>query len=123
MKRTKEFVSEEEYEFGVLCSGRRYKRRKTRVEKGESCSEPEWRGPCATIQILEIPHIKGEEDEFQFSPMIKYPSSPTQTRSCVESMNPCVSPQLEIIVKYLSKVAIVIKGRKSSNNQSSGSSA
>jgi hypothetical protein len=33
MQRTKEVISEEEDDFGVLRSGRRYKRKKTGVEK------------------------------------------------------------------------------------------
>ena len=61
MQRTEEVVSEEEDEFGVLRSGRKYKRRKTGVEKGEPRSELEGRVPCATIQIVEIPYIEGEE--------------------------------------------------------------
>jgi hypothetical protein len=35
MQRNEEGISEEEDEFGVLCSGRRYKRLKTGAEKGE----------------------------------------------------------------------------------------
>jgi hypothetical protein len=101
MQRTKEVVSKEEDEFGVLCSGRRYKRQNTRDEKGESCIDLEWRGPCAIVQIVEIAHIKGEEEEFQSSPIIEESLSPTQTRSEVESMTPCVSPQSEIIVEDL----------------------
>jgi hypothetical protein len=58
MQRTKEGISEEEDELGVLCIGRRYKRRNTRAEKRESYSEPEGRGPCAIIQIVEIPAHK-----------------------------------------------------------------
>jgi len=60
MQRTEEVLSKEEDEFGVLHSGRRYKRRKTGDEKEEQCSEPEWIGPCAIFQTVEIPHIKGE---------------------------------------------------------------
>jgi len=40
MHRIKEVESEEEDKFGVLHSGRRYKRRKTGARKGESRNEP-----------------------------------------------------------------------------------
>jgi hypothetical protein len=66
------------------------------------CSEPEWRGPYAIVQIIEIPHIKGEEEGFQSSPIIEESLSPTQIGSCVESMTPCVSPQYEITIEDLS---------------------
>jgi hypothetical protein len=72
---------------------------------------------------MEIPHIRGEEEEFQSSPIIEESLSPTQTGSCVESMTPCASPQSEITVEDLSKELIVSKGGQSSSNQSSGSSA
>jgi hypothetical protein len=72
---------------------------------------------------MEIPHIRGEEEEFQSSPIIEEPLSPTQTGSCVESMTPCASPQSEITIEDLSKSLIVSKGGQSSSNQSSGSSA
>jgi hypothetical protein len=49
MKRTKEVVSEEEYEFGLLRSGRRYKMMNNGVEKGESNNEPMGREPCAIV--------------------------------------------------------------------------
>jgi hypothetical protein len=76
--------------FGVLCSGRRYKRLKTGAEEGESCSEYERRVPCAIVQIIEIPHTEGEEEDSQFSPIIEESLSPTQAGSCVDSMTPCV---------------------------------
>jgi hypothetical protein len=47
MQRNEEGIPEEEDEFGVLHSGRRYKRLKTGAEKGESCSEYEKRVTCA----------------------------------------------------------------------------
>jgi hypothetical protein len=71
---------------------------------------------------VEIPYIGGEEEEFQSSPVIEEPLSPTQTESCVESMTPCASPQSEITVEDLSKSLIVSQGGQSSSNQSSGSS-
>ena len=45
MQRNEEGVSEEEDEFGVLRSGRRYKRQNIGDKKGEPCSDLEWRGP------------------------------------------------------------------------------
>jgi hypothetical protein len=72
---------------------------------------------------MEIPHIGGEEEEFQSSPVIEEPLSPTQTGSCVKSTTPCASPQSEITVEDLSKALIVSQGGHSSSNQSSGSSA
>jgi hypothetical protein len=95
---------------------------KDRAYKGDPHSETEGRGPCTIIQIMEIPHIR-EKEEFQSSPIIKEFLIPTQTRSCVESTNPCVSPQSEITFEDLSKELIVSKGGKISRNQSSGSSA
>jgi hypothetical protein len=55
---------------------------------------------------MEIPHIGGEEEEFQSSIVIEEPLSPTQTRSCVEYTTPCASPKSYIIVG-LSKSLIV----------------
>jgi hypothetical protein len=49
MQRVEEGLLEEEEEFGELRRGRRYKRRKTRVEKGEPHNEPEGRGPFEII--------------------------------------------------------------------------
>jgi hypothetical protein len=54
MKRNEEGIPEEEDEFGVLHSGRRYKRFKTGADKGESRSEYERRVPCTIFQIVEI---------------------------------------------------------------------
>jgi hypothetical protein len=56
-------IPEEEYDFGELQRGRRYKRKKTRVEKGEPHSDPEGREPCTLVWIVEIPYIGGEEEE------------------------------------------------------------
>jgi hypothetical protein len=61
MQRSKEVISEEEDEFGVVCNGRTYKRKNTGAKKVESHSERKWRGPCTIVQIMEISHIKGEE--------------------------------------------------------------
>jgi hypothetical protein len=72
-----EGIPEEEEEFGELHKGRRYKRKKTRARKGESHNESEGRGPCAIIQIVDIPHIRGEEEEFQSSPIIEESLSST----------------------------------------------
>jgi hypothetical protein len=105
-----------------LGSGRRYKRQNIGAEKGEPRSEPEWRGPCTIIQIVEIPHIKGEEEEFHSSPIIEELLSPIQTGSCVESMTPCMSPQYEITVEGLSKELVVSGGNQNSNSRSSGGS-
>jgi hypothetical protein len=123
MQRNEEGVSEEEDEFGVLHSGRRYKRLKTGAEKGESHSEFERREPCTIVQIIEIPHIEGEEEDSQFSPIIEESLSPTQTGSCVDSTTPCASPRSEVTFEDLSKALIVSRGRHSSSSQSSGSSA
>jgi hypothetical protein len=85
-------------------------------------NEPKGRGTCSIIQIVEIPHIRGEEEEVYSKPTIEEPFSPTQTRSCVKSMTPCASPQSEPTIEYLSKPLIVSKGGHSSSNQSNGSS-
>ena len=60
-------IPEEEYEFGVLHEGRKYKRKNPGAEKRESRSNIERREPCKTIQIVEIPYIGGEEEDFQSS--------------------------------------------------------
>jgi hypothetical protein len=44
-----EGIPEEEYKFGVLHRGRRYKRKNTGAGKGESHSEPEGREPCTIV--------------------------------------------------------------------------
>jgi hypothetical protein len=49
--------------------------------KGDPHSEPEGRGPCTIIQIMEIPHIIGEEEEFQSSIVIEEPFIPNQIES------------------------------------------
>jgi hypothetical protein len=68
---------------------------------------------------MDIPYIgEEEEEEFQSSPVVEEPLSPTQTGSCVEYMTPCASPQSEIIVEGLSKAIVVSQG-----GPSSGSSA
>jgi len=59
-----ECILEEEYEFGVLCGGRRYKRQRTRDEKGELRRDPEGREPCVLVQTMEISYIGGGEEEF-----------------------------------------------------------
>jgi hypothetical protein len=56
---------------------------------------------------MEIPYIGGGEEECQSSPIIKEPVSSTQTRSCIESMTLCASPQSEITFEDLSKSIIV----------------
>ena len=63
-KRNKEYISEEEDDFGVLCSGRRYKRLNIEVYKGESHSDFERREPWEIVQIIKIPHLKGEEENY-----------------------------------------------------------
>jgi hypothetical protein len=85
---------EEDYEFGDLREGRRYKRKKNRVGREDPHSEPEVWEPCAQVQIVEIPYNGGGEEDCQSSPVIEELVSPTQTGSCIESMTPCVSPQL-----------------------------
>jgi hypothetical protein len=57
-------VSKEEDEFGVLHTGRRCKRLKTGAKKGQSSREYEKREPYALINIVEIPHTKGEEEDY-----------------------------------------------------------
>jgi hypothetical protein len=49
LKIQEEGILEEDYNFGVLCQGRRYKRQKTRDEKGDSCNELEGREPCTIV--------------------------------------------------------------------------
>jgi hypothetical protein len=72
MQRVKEGIpEEEEEEFGEMCKGRRYKRRKVGAKRGVSHSEPEGRGPYAIIQIMDIPHIRGEKEEFHSSLVIE----------------------------------------------------
>jgi hypothetical protein len=100
-----------------LHSGRRHKRLKTAVEKGESHIEPKWRGPCVIVKIVEIPHIKGEEEEFQSSLIIEESLSPTQTRCCLESTTPCASSQSKVTVEDLSKALVVSGVNKNSNSQ------
>jgi hypothetical protein len=39
-------IPEEQYEFGELHRGRRYKRQKIGAHKGDSHSEPKGREPC-----------------------------------------------------------------------------
>jgi hypothetical protein len=62
-----EGIPKEEYEFGKLERGRRYKRKNIVDAKGELCSEPKGRELCALVRIMEIPYIGGEEEEFQSS--------------------------------------------------------
>jgi hypothetical protein len=84
----------------------RYKRRKNiGAEKGESLSEPEGRGPYAIIQIVEIPHLRGEEEELQSSPIIKESLSPNYTMDPVSNTHDpmCVTTIIEITVEDLSK--------------------
>jgi hypothetical protein len=96
MQRNKEGALEEEDEFGVLCSGRRYKRFNIGDEKRDLHNEYEKREPCVLIHIIEIPHTKGEEEDSQFSTIIEESLIPTQVGSCVHSMTPCASPRFEI---------------------------
>jgi hypothetical protein len=117
MQRNEEVVSEEKDEFGVLRSGKRYKRLKTWVEKGESHSEPKGREPYGIVQIIEIPYIKGEEEDSQFSTIIEEMVIPTQTGSYVDSTTSyCASPRLAVRVKDLSKELIISRGSHSSIN-------
>jgi hypothetical protein len=46
-----------------LCSGRRYKRLKTGVEKGEPHSQYERREPFTIVQIIEILGTQGEGED------------------------------------------------------------
>jgi hypothetical protein len=50
---------------------------KNGVEEGESHSEYERREPYTIVQIVEIPHIEGEDEDSQFSPIIEESLSPT----------------------------------------------
>jgi hypothetical protein len=59
---------------------------------------------------MEIPHIGGEEEEFQSSTIIEELLIPTQTESCVKYMTLCVSQKSEIMVEYLSKSIVVSQG-------------
>jgi len=71
------------------------------VEKRESCSEFERGEPCVIVQIIEIPHIEGEEEDSQFIPIIEESLSPIQTGSCVNFTTLCVSPRSEITIEDL----------------------
>jgi hypothetical protein len=113
----------EEYDFGELRRGRRYKRQKIGAGREEQHSEPKEREPCALVRIIEISYIGGEEEGFQSSPVIEEPVSPTQTGSYVESTTSCASPKSEITFEDLSKAIIVSQGMQSSSSQNSGSSA
>jgi hypothetical protein len=99
-----------------LCGVRRYKRQNIGARKEETHSETEEREPCTVVRIMEIPYIGGEEEEFQSSPVIEESVSHTQTISCVESTNPCLSPKSEIKFENLSKAIIVSQGGKSSRS-------
>jgi hypothetical protein len=92
MQRNEGGIPEEENRFEVLHGVRRYNRKNTEDEKGESHNEPKGREPCAIVQIVEIPYIGGEEEEFQSSLVIEEQLIPNHTGSCVESITPCVSP-------------------------------
>jgi hypothetical protein len=95
-----------------LRGGRRYKKRKIGAKKRESCNDPEGGGPCGIIQIVEIPHITGEGEDFHSSPIIE------------DSFTiPFVSPRSEITIEDLSKSLIARKRGQSSRNQRSGISA
>jgi len=123
MQRNEEGILEEEDEFGVMCSGRRYKRLKFGDEKGESCNEYESREHCTIVQIIEILHTEGEEDDSQLSHIIEYSLIHPQTRSCVDSMTLCALPRYEITFEDLSK-ELIVSGRSHNNgSQSSGRSA
>jgi hypothetical protein len=52
MHRNEEGALDEEDEFGVPRSGRRYKTMKIGVEKGEPHNKLEGREPCTIIQII-----------------------------------------------------------------------
>jgi hypothetical protein len=86
---------------------------KTRDEKGELRNEFERREPCTIVKIVEIPHIEGEDEDPQCSPIIEEPVSLTQTGSCVNSTTPCTSPRSKVTFEDLSKALIVSKGRQS----------
>jgi hypothetical protein len=58
MQRNEEVIPDEDDDFVVLRSGGRYKRLKTGAEKGDPCSEYEWRGPCTVVHIIEVPCIE-----------------------------------------------------------------
>jgi hypothetical protein len=63
MQRNDDGILEEEDDFVVLRSGGRCNKLKTGAKKGESRSEYEWRGPCAIVQIIELPHTEGKEED------------------------------------------------------------
>jgi hypothetical protein len=74
---------------------------KTGVEEGESQSEYERREPYTIVQIVEILHIEGEDEDSQFSSIIEESLSPTQAGSCVDSTTMCASPRSEITFEDL----------------------
>jgi len=93
MHRIEEGVSEEKDKFGVLCSGIRYKRLNTGVEKRELGSEFQRREPYAIVQIIEIPNIEGGEEDYQSSTIIEESFNPIHIGSYVDSTTPCASPR------------------------------
>jgi hypothetical protein len=121
MQKNEEGISEGEDKFGVLHSGRRYKKLKTEAEKREKHSE--YREPCADVHIVEVQCIEGEEEDPQHSPIIEEPVSPIQDESCVESTTPCVSPRSETTFKDLSKSLVVSGGSQKSSSQRFGNNA
>jgi hypothetical protein len=51
---------------------------------------------------VEIPHIRGEEEEFPSNPIIEELLTPTHNGYYFKSMTPCASPQSEITIEDLS---------------------
>jgi hypothetical protein len=51
---------------------------KNGAKKGDPHSEYERREPCAIVQIIEILHTKGEEEDSQFIHIIEESLIPTQ---------------------------------------------
>jgi len=72
-----EDIPEEGYMLGELHKRRRYKKKQSGDERGESCSEPEGREPCTLARIMEVPYLGGEEDEFHSILIIEEPTNPT----------------------------------------------
>jgi len=74
MQEKEEGISEGEDEFGVLHSGRRYKKLTTMA--GEREQRSEYSEHHTYIHIIEVQHMEGEEEDIHFSPVIEEPTIP-----------------------------------------------
>jgi hypothetical protein len=119
MQDKEEGISKGEDEFGVLCSGRRYKKSITIAEEREKHSEyPEHR---ISIYITQVQQIEGEEEDIQFSPVIEESVSPSRAKVWVETTTSCASPEYETMFEYLTREIVINRGSMGKNNQSNSS--